>query len=107
MVIPVQRAAAVSTTQQMLGQLLSLISVLSCSWMCGMTDWIVTGRIGQWMLLLSALALYKKTTRFWSLFEGEAAGVEPVTPVTPVMAEATLKNTCCQMRVLPASLKLL
>jgi hypothetical protein len=62
------------------------------------------------------LALYKKTPRFWSLFEEEAAGVEPVTLVTPVMDKAMLTvleatnmefKTCQQMRCLPALSKLL
>jgi hypothetical protein len=68
------------------------------------------------MSLLSALALYKKTTCFWSLFEGEGAGVEPLTPVTPVMDEAMLAileatdtefKTFQRMCSLPASSKLL
>ncbi len=42
---------------------------------------------------LSALALYKKITRFWSLFEGEAAGMEPVTPVMDEAALTVLEAT--------------
>jgi hypothetical protein len=77
----------------MLGELLSLMSMPSCSLMCGITDWIVTGRIERWMSPLSALALYKKITRFWSLFEGEAAGMEPVTPVMDEAALTVLEAT--------------
>ena len=65
------------------------------------------------MLLLSALASYKKMMRFWSLFDREAAGVEPV---TPVMDEAMLSvleamdtefKTYQRMCSLPALSKLL
>jgi hypothetical protein len=68
------------------------------------------------MLLLSALALYKKTTPFWSHVEGGAAGMEPVTLVTPVMNKVMLTvseatdtefKTCQRMRSLPALPKLL